>query len=326
MRLFEEFKEYELLWDESKYLVEGYTLEAHGYKVGDLVEIESYSDYPSPLHGMVLDCFDTNSKIIGVMLLVGNCYISDTPLNEIYKKISEKDLTKEEKANYEKQGKPACERKIKELSADTTQEEKPAEEKTTQATEPKNAKLNKARQANLKIIKAFKEVGLATDDLTITAQNKNGKNYKKASDKLNKLRKTLFGESLEEAFDDEYLIEAPGPGGQRTYKDFLIYLAKFFGLNIPANYDDSWVLHHVNCDHFKNEFDNLALMNNSHHISFHKQLAADPNKDALNFLKNGTTKNGDSFEYWPIGNELLACVTKALVEPPASEIIKQEEK
>lgn len=48
------------------------------------------------------------------------------------------------------------------------------------------------------IIKAFKEVGLPADDLTVAAKNKNGKEYRKASDKLNKLRKTLFGEALDE--------------------------------------------------------------------------------------------------------------------------------
>ena len=68
----------------------------------------------------------------------------------------------------------------------------------TTVAEPKNAKLNKARQNNLKIIKAFKEVGLPADDLTVAAKNKNGKEYRKASDKLNKLRKTLFGEALDE--------------------------------------------------------------------------------------------------------------------------------
>ena len=79
------------------------------------------------------------------------------------------------------------------------------QEKAT--TEPKNAKLNKARQANLKIIKAFKEIGLSTDDLTVTAKNKNGKEYRKASDKLNKLRKTLFGESLTEETEEDLIIE-----------------------------------------------------------------------------------------------------------------------
>jgi predicted HNH restriction endonuclease len=96
----------------------------------------------------------------------------------------------------------ALEQKIKGKQSDQgdTQETKDAEAATqeTTATEPKNAKLNKARQNNLKIIKAFKEVGLPADDLTVTAKNKNGKDYRKASDKLNKLRKTLFGEALDE--------------------------------------------------------------------------------------------------------------------------------
>ena len=83
--------------------------------------------------------------------------------------------------------------------------EKPASTEAANSTEPKNAKLNRARQANLKIIKAFKEIGLATDDLTVTAKNKNGKDYRKASDKLNKLRKTLFGESFDA--DEEIEIE-----------------------------------------------------------------------------------------------------------------------
>ena len=75
----------------------------------------------------------------------------------------------------------------------------------TTVAEPKNAKLNKARQNNLKIIKAFKEVGLPADDLTVAAKNKNGKEYRKASDKLNKLRKTLFGEALDEDEDENQL-------------------------------------------------------------------------------------------------------------------------
>lgn len=76
-----------------------------------------------------------------------------------------------------------------------------AEQKDTQettSTGPKNARLNKARQNNLKIVKAFKEFGLPADDLTVTAKNKNGRDYRKASTKLNSLRKTLFDEALGE--------------------------------------------------------------------------------------------------------------------------------
>ena len=89
-------------------------------------------------------------------------------------------------------------------NTDKVTQEKP-NDNINKTVEPKNAKLNRARQANLKIIKAFKEIGLATDDLTVTAKNKNGKDYRKASDKLNKLRKTLFGESLD--VDEEIEIE-----------------------------------------------------------------------------------------------------------------------
>jgi ferritin-like protein len=89
-------------------------------------------------------------------------------------------------------------------SSNIPKDEKSDEQKPNANTEPKNAKLNRARQNNSKIVKAFKEVGLATDDLIVVAQNKNGKDYKKASDKLNKLRKTLFGEAFEEELDDSF--------------------------------------------------------------------------------------------------------------------------
>lgn len=79
-------------------------------------------------------------------------------------------------------------------SGETTETTNNASEETVGTNEPKNAKLNKARQDNDRIIKAFKELGLPTDDLTVTAKDKNGKEYRKASDKLNKLRKTLFND------------------------------------------------------------------------------------------------------------------------------------
>ena len=103
----------------------------------------------------------------------------------------------------------ALEQKIKGTSSSQkdSQDTKDVATDTQETTvaEPKNAKLNKARQNNLKIIKAFKEVGLPADDLTVVAKNKNGKEYRKASDKLNKLRKTLFGEALDEDEDENQL-------------------------------------------------------------------------------------------------------------------------
>jgi hypothetical protein len=203
------------LYEELNSLTENYTLEAHGYKVGDLVEYkDKYYDsqarhwVPTRRHGMVLHLFDNvYSKLIGIWQIGvdDRTYgVADTPVSDIVGKISETDLTPKEKAHYNKYGKQHADRLIKELKADNAEEEKPAEASNdnnatcTKATEPKNAKLNRARQNNIKIIKAFKEVGLPADDLTVTAKNKNGKDYRKASDKLNKLRKTLFGEALDD--------------------------------------------------------------------------------------------------------------------------------
>ena len=87
---------------------------------------------------------------------------------------------------------------------DSTEKDVKSAEETSATSEPKNAKLNRARQNNSKIIKAFKEVNLPTDDLIAIAKNKNGRDYKKASQKLNKLRKTLFGEAFEEEPDDTF--------------------------------------------------------------------------------------------------------------------------
>ena len=68
-----------------------------------------------------------------------------------------------------------------------------------------------------------------------------------------------------EAFDELNQLNEKGPGGQKTYKQFLIYLAEFLGIAIPANYDyNNWVLHHLNCKHDENNFENLVLMNKSH--------------------------------------------------------------
>lgn len=199
------------LYEELNMLTEDYVLEASGYKVGDLVKYNDikHNDKTGKndtvsRHGMVLDLWKDANKI-GILEL-DNKFIgtADVLISEITEKISEKDLTPEEKSKYDKYGKKFSEERLKELNASPTDNEKPetaaaTATQETPATEPKNAKLNKARQNNLKIIKAFKEVGLPADDLTVMAKNKNGKDYKKASDKLNKLRKTLFGE----AFDDD---------------------------------------------------------------------------------------------------------------------------
>lgn len=127
-----------------------------------------------------------------------------------------------------------------------------------------------------------------------------------------------FLEALEEL---DVLNEAPGKGsngGQKTYKDFLIFLAQFLGINIPSNYKANWVLHHLDCDHFNNsEFENLVLMNPVHHISFHKQLHDGASLDDMKaLLVNGQMKHGtkDKFEYWLIGEEIAARINKVQTE------------
>ena len=121
------------------------------------------------------------------------------------------------------------------------------------------------------------------------------------------------------------LNEAGGPG-QKTYKDFLIYLVEFLGCEIPTNYGDGrgWVLHHRDCNHYNNkQFTNLVLMKSEHHISLHVQLRLDNTKDAWDFLTEGTTKNGEKFEYWLIGEEIDARINRIQTEPEISQYATQ---
>jgi hypothetical protein len=214
MKLYEEFKLYENMWNDSQSFNEEWVLENSEYKVGDLVVYKDsrWNDKQGKSkdverHGVILDIpaplSTSATNIIGIWKL-DDYGVTDTSVRNILNKISENDLTEEEKSNYKKYGKPFSEKRIKELSKDTASDMASQEESEKSNTEPKNAKLNKARQANKKIIQAFKEVGLPTDDLTVVAINKKGKEYKKASDKLKKFRKILFGESLE---DDSAEIE-----------------------------------------------------------------------------------------------------------------------
>jgi hypothetical protein len=123
---------------------------------------------------------------------------------------------------------------------------------------------------------------------------------------------------------NEFSLLTEGPGGQRTYKDFLLFLAKFLGIKMPTNYKTNWVLHHRDCNHFNNsEFENLVLMNPVHHISLHVQLHTNENKDVWDFLEVGTTKNGDKFEYWLIGEDIAARIDRVQTEPEISHFASQ---
>lgn len=59
------------------------------------------------------------------------------------------------------------------------------------------------RQNNSKILKAAKEAGIDISKLTSERTDKNGKSYKAASPELNKLRKNLYGESMEESIKQD---------------------------------------------------------------------------------------------------------------------------
>jgi hypothetical protein len=139
---------------------------------------------------------------------------------------------------------------------------------------------------------------------------------------------SVYDMNFLEAFDElDELNEAPGKGsngGQKTYKDFLIFLAQFLGCEVPAEYNEKWVLHHRDCNHYNNkQFTNLVLMEPANHISLHVQLRLDSKKDAWDFLEEGTTKNGEKFKYWLIGEQIDARINKIQTEPEISQFANQ---
>jgi len=185
------------LYEELNQLNETYCLELDGYKVGDLVEYKRINpehkigedDYKLA-HGMILDVWpedENHNHTIGIFQL-DSWGAYDTPSKNITKKISITDLTSEEKNIYNKAKKFADDR-IKELGGNST----------AVKDENKSDTKQKAAQLSKKIIKAFKDAGLATDELIV----KNGVGKTKASAKLKKLKQSLFGESLEEDFEEE---------------------------------------------------------------------------------------------------------------------------
>ena len=130
--------------------------------------------------------------------------------------------------------------------------------------------------------------------------------------------------NFSEAFNELDILSEASNGGQKTYKDFLIYLAEFLGCERPINFNNTWVLHHRDCNHYNNkQFKNLVLMKPEHHISLHIQLRSDIKKDAWDFLIDGTTKNGEKFEYWLIGEEIDARINRVQTEPEISQYVNQ---
>ena len=136
-----------------------------------------------------------------------NAPYSSTPSGE---KIYELSFAKQqEQAQALKDAGATIEGEGREEKAKTTQETNSdtASQETTDTANSdehsvdadKNAKRQASRQNNSKILKALKAAGIPIDSLMV----KNGVGKMKASAQLNNLRKALFGESLEEEFDDE---------------------------------------------------------------------------------------------------------------------------
>lgn len=128
-----------------------------------------------------------------------------------------------------------------------------------------------------------------------------------------------------EAFEELDMLTEESNGGQKTYKDFLVEFADFLQIPRHSTYDPSWVLHHVDCDHFNNKPSNIVLMNDSHHRSLHTQLKNGAEISAADLLKSGTMKaksrKGEKFDYWPIGADIIKHINTIKTETDIPTII-----
>lgn len=111
-----------------------------------------------------------------------------------------------------------------------------------------------------------------------------------------------------EAFNELERLHEDSDGGQRTYKQFLIFLLKYLGGNDYSKYED-WFLHHVDGDHNKNDsFDNLVLMHPDSHLILHGIVKDKKEYDYAERLKaeldEPTRVDGQKYEYIPIGKEI----------------------
>ena len=162
-----------------------------GLKAGDTIEVLE-DKYPA-MYKSLMKHFNTNVfEIKDISLMPESEQEGDLVI------ISDKDVAISESKvkKVEKQATPPIKSETKDKPEENTEEEKPdipAEQQTAQ----------KAAQLSKKVIKAFKDAGLSTDELIV----KNGVGKTKASAKLKKLKQSLFGESLEEDFDEELDIE-----------------------------------------------------------------------------------------------------------------------
>jgi hypothetical protein len=119
-----------------------------------------------------------------------------------------------------------------------------------------------------------------------------------------------------ETFEELNLLTEESNGGQYTYKQFLIYLAKFLNVLVPKDCE-SWDLHHRDGRHnHNNDFDNIVFMEPSDHKSLHGSIRhANYNSDKNNpspeyskaliaKLESPTARKGKPYQYFPIGKHI----------------------
>ena len=114
-----------------------------------------------------------------------------------------------------------------------------------------------------------------------------------------------------EAFEKLNTLTEESNGGQYTYKQFLIALAKFLDIQMPQDYLD-WDLHHCDGQHKNNDtFSNIVFMEPSDHRSLHASVRAKKYggkesiayQDALkNKLKDPKARQGRPYQYFKIGD------------------------
>ena len=175
---------------------------ALGVKALSVIEIVEYKDEGKPILAIFKDGSLTE-KTKNIIIDKAN-------------KLSEEETQADrQKAHQEKadalkaKGTPVEEPKEEEKKPTEEEETKPGEgDELVHATGPadsgKGALLNQRKKGNQKIITALKDAGFDVSDLIVDYKDKSGKNRKKASDKLNALRKAILGEDLVEHVNEEH--------------------------------------------------------------------------------------------------------------------------
>jgi len=116
--------------------------------------------------------------------------------------------------------------------------------------------------------------------------------------------------NFSEAFNELTLLTEESNGGQYTYKQFLIALARFLDIQMPEDYL-KWDLHHRDGQHKNNDkFDNIVFIEPSDHRSLHASIRAGKHggKDSAKYQKalkakliDPKARKGRPYRYFPIG-------------------------